>query len=62
VLTGQCIQLGGEGLPLAPLVDALRTLARITPAGELEELLGPAGPGLARLLPEHRLLRHRPEA
>jgi predicted ATPase len=49
VLAGQCIQLGGEGLPLAPLVDALRALARATPAGELEELLGP---GLARLLSE----------
>src|SRR6201986_333614 len=23
VLTGQCVELGGEGLPLAPLVDAL---------------------------------------
>lgn len=49
VLTGQCIELGAEGLPLAPLVDALRALARITPVGELGELLGP---GLARLLPE----------
>jgi DNA-binding CsgD family transcriptional regulator/tetratricopeptide (TPR) repeat protein len=52
VLTGQCIELGGEGLPLAPLVDALRALARMSPAGELGELLGPAGSGLARLLPE----------
>jgi DNA-binding CsgD family transcriptional regulator/tetratricopeptide (TPR) repeat protein len=52
VLTGQCIELGAEGLPLAPLVDALRALARMTPAGELGELLGSAGPGLARLLPE----------
>jgi DNA-binding CsgD family transcriptional regulator len=52
VLTGQCIELGAEGLPLAPLVDALRALARVTPAGELSELLGPAGSGLARLLPE----------
>jgi DNA-binding CsgD family transcriptional regulator/tetratricopeptide (TPR) repeat protein len=52
VLTGQCIELGAEGLPLAPLVDALRSLARMTPVGELGELLGPAGPGLARLLPE----------
>ena len=26
VLTGQCIELGAEGLPLAPLVDALRAL------------------------------------
>jgi predicted ATPase len=52
VLTGQCIELGEEGLPLAPLVDALRSLARATPGDELSELLGPAGPGLARLLPE----------
>jgi DNA-binding CsgD family transcriptional regulator/tetratricopeptide (TPR) repeat protein len=52
VLTGQCIELGAEGLPLAPLVDTLRALARTTPGGELDELLGQAGPGLARLLPE----------
>jgi DNA-binding CsgD family transcriptional regulator/tetratricopeptide (TPR) repeat protein len=52
VLTGQCIELGEEGLPLAPLVDALRSLARDMPGDELGELLGPAGPGLARLLPE----------
>jgi hypothetical protein len=49
VLTGQCIELGAEGLPLAPLVDVLRALARDTPPGELVELLGP---GLARLLLE----------
>jgi predicted ATPase len=26
VLTGSCIELGGEGVPLSPLVDAMRTL------------------------------------
>jgi ATP/maltotriose-dependent transcriptional regulator MalT len=52
VLTGQCVELGAEGLPLAPLVDALRTLARTTRPEALAEVLGPAGPGLARLLPE----------
>jgi DNA-binding CsgD family transcriptional regulator/tetratricopeptide (TPR) repeat protein len=52
VLVGQCIELGAEGLPFAPLVDALRALARTMPADELSEVLGPAGPGLARLLPE----------
>jgi DNA-binding CsgD family transcriptional regulator/tetratricopeptide (TPR) repeat protein len=52
VLTGQCVELGGEGLPLAPLVDALRTLARIMPPGELAEVLGPAAAALSRLLPE----------
>jgi len=52
VLVGHCIELGAEGLPLAPLVDALRVLARGTPVDELAGLLGPARRGLARLLPE----------
>src|SRR5216683_348219 len=42
VLVGHCIELGAEGLPLAPLIDALRALARGTPADELAGLLGPA--------------------
>jgi DNA-binding CsgD family transcriptional regulator len=52
VLTGQCVELGAEGLPLAPLVDALRTLVRSMAPDVLAEVLGPAAPGLARLLPE----------
>ena len=52
VLTGQCVELGAEGLPLAPLVDALRILARTLPPAELAQVLGPAAPVLARLLPE----------
>ncbi|MEA2444611.1 MAG: hypothetical protein QOJ12_1903, partial [Thermoleophilales bacterium] len=52
VLTGACVQLGGEGVPFAPLVDVLRTLAGTTPREELDELLGPARGELARLLPE----------
>jgi DNA-binding CsgD family transcriptional regulator len=52
VLTGQCVELGAEGLPLAPLVDALRTLTRSLPLEALARVLGPAGQGLARLLPE----------
>jgi DNA-binding CsgD family transcriptional regulator len=51
VLTGQCVELGAEGLPLAPLVDALRALARSMGPEALAEVLGPAEPGLARLLP-----------
>jgi predicted ATPase len=47
VLTGQCVELGAEGLPLAPLVDALRTRARTMVPDALAEVLGPAGPGLA---------------
>ena len=52
VLSGACVELGGDGLPLAPLADALRVLARSTPDDELATLLGPARRGLARLVPE----------
>jgi DNA-binding CsgD family transcriptional regulator len=52
VLAGHCVELGAEGLPLAPLIDALRTLARISTPDELAEVLGPARRGLGRLLPE----------
>ena len=52
LLTGHCVELGGEGLSLAPLVDALRTLARTLPPAVLADVLGPAAPTLSRLLPE----------
>src|SRR4051794_32119378 len=55
VLTGHCVELGAEGLPLAPLIDALRTLARTMSRGELTEVLGPGrrgvGPPLAPVRP-----------
>ena len=54
VLTGHCVELGAEGLPLAPLIDALRALARTLAPGELADVLGPARRGLGRLLPELR--------
>src|SRR4051794_38098563 len=43
---------GGEGLPLVPLVDALRPLARTPPPAALDRFLGPARPELGGLLPE----------
>jgi predicted ATPase len=52
VLTGGCVELGGEGLPFVPLVEALRALVRTTPADRLGRLLGPARSGFGRLLPE----------
>jgi predicted ATPase len=52
VLTGACAELGGGAVPLAPLVDIVRTLAPSTPEDELDALLGPARSGLGRLLPE----------
>jgi DNA-binding CsgD family transcriptional regulator len=51
-LTGSCVGLGGAGIALSPLVDALRGLARSTGPEELDRLLGPARGQLARLLPE----------
>jgi DNA-binding CsgD family transcriptional regulator/tetratricopeptide (TPR) repeat protein len=52
VLTGSCVELGGEGLPLSPVVDALRTLTRVMDPDDLDGFLGPARADLARLLPE----------
>ncbi len=48
ILTGQCVELGAEGLPLAPLVDALRTLTRgMRPETLAQVLAGRHGPGPA---------------
>ncbi|WP_238439835.1 AAA family ATPase, partial [Frankia sp. AgB1.8] len=52
VLTGGCVELEGDGLPLAPVVEALRGLARqLGPVG-LVGLVGDRRGELARLLPE----------
>jgi DNA-binding CsgD family transcriptional regulator len=48
VLGGGCVPLGEEGLPFAPVTEALRDLD----AAELEAVAGPARPELARLLPD----------
>ena len=53
VLAGGCVELGGEGLPFAPVVAALRMLARGLGGAELATAVpGPARSELARLLPE----------
>jgi DNA-binding CsgD family transcriptional regulator/tetratricopeptide (TPR) repeat protein len=53
VLEGASISLGSdEGLPLAPIADALRALARLLPPDELREVVGSASPALGRLVPE----------
>jgi DNA-binding CsgD family transcriptional regulator/tetratricopeptide (TPR) repeat protein len=48
VLRGGCVPLGEEGLPFAPLVEALRDLD----AAELEAVAGHAHAELGRLLPD----------
>lgn len=52
ILHGACLELGGDGLPYLPLVEALRRLARETPPDRLATLLGPARADLATLLPD----------
>jgi DNA-binding CsgD family transcriptional regulator len=51
VLTGGCVQLGGEGLPFGPIIEALRGLAEELPAAELEGLAGSGRAEVARLMP-----------
>jgi DNA-binding CsgD family transcriptional regulator/tetratricopeptide (TPR) repeat protein len=50
ILWGDCIDLGDSELPYAPIVSALRSLARR--GHPVFDDLGPARPELARLLPE----------
>ena len=52
VLLGQCLELGGAQIPYAPLVAALRPLARGLDAAESERLPEATRNALAELLPE----------
>jgi DNA-binding CsgD family transcriptional regulator/tetratricopeptide (TPR) repeat protein len=53
VLDGGCVSLGSEeGLPFAPIAEALRGLLRITDATILAGLIDPATRELGRLVPE----------
>jgi predicted ATPase len=52
VLAGGCVPLGEEGLPFAPVTEALRGLVRDLDPAELEVVAGPARAELARLLPD----------
>jgi DNA-binding CsgD family transcriptional regulator len=53
VLTGGCLQLGGDGLPFTPFVTVLRDLVRELGADAVTAMVpGRGRPELARLLPE----------
>jgi DNA-binding CsgD family transcriptional regulator len=52
VLRGGCVPLGEEGLPFAPVVEALRGLAGELDPDELAAVAGPARHELGRLLPD----------
>jgi tetratricopeptide (TPR) repeat protein len=51
VLVGGCLPLGGEGLPYAPIVEALRPLPGELGVAAVRRLIGPSWSELARLLP-----------
>ena len=51
VLAGGCVPVGDGALPYAPIVEALRTLLAEVGVEAVRELVGPAWPELARLLP-----------
>ena len=50
-LVGGCLDLADDGLPYAPLTEALRTFLRGLSAEQVAEVLGPARDEIGRLLP-----------
>ena len=52
VLVGGCIDLGGEGVPFAPVIQALRTMLRVFEPEAALHWIGHDRNDLARLLPE----------
>ena len=51
VLIGGCVDLGGEGVPYGPFLEALRALGRELQPDALAELLGEVGPELVAVAP-----------
>jgi predicted ATPase len=51
VLAGGCVPVGGDGLPFAPIMEALRPLPEELGTDTVREFAGPSWRELARLLP-----------
>ncbi len=51
VLIGGCVDLGGDGVPYGPFLEALRALGRELPPEALATLLGDVGPELVAVAP-----------
>ena len=51
VLEGGCVQVGTDGLPYGPLIEALRGLSSDSSEPDLDALLDPGRAELARLMP-----------
>jgi hypothetical protein len=54
IIQGQCVALGGEGLPYAPIVGALRGLLALYGRDQILEWAGPSRAALGVLLPSTR--------
>jgi DNA-binding CsgD family transcriptional regulator/tetratricopeptide (TPR) repeat protein len=52
VLIGGCVELGEEGVPFAPVIEAFRTMLRTLEPETAERWIGHGRADLARLLPE----------
>ncbi|HSL33581.1 MAG TPA: AAA family ATPase, partial [Candidatus Limnocylindrales bacterium] len=52
VLVGGCIDLGGDGLPYGPFLEALRQLRTELAPAELAAMIGEVAPELVSLVPE----------
>jgi DNA-binding CsgD family transcriptional regulator/tetratricopeptide (TPR) repeat protein len=52
ILAGSCLDIGESSVPYLPLAEALRGLARATPASALPALLGATRDDLATIAPE----------
>jgi DNA-binding CsgD family transcriptional regulator/tetratricopeptide (TPR) repeat protein len=51
VLTGACLDLGGDGLPYGPFLEQLRELGLELPPAELRALIGDIAPELVSIAP-----------
>src|SRR6185503_3495737 len=51
VLTGVCLDIGGEGLPYGPFLEVLRELGLELPPAELRALIGGVAPELVAIAP-----------
>ena len=52
VLVGGCVELDGGGIPFAPVVEMIRSLAAELPAADLDAVFGAGRGEIGRLVPE----------
>jgi DNA-binding CsgD family transcriptional regulator/tetratricopeptide (TPR) repeat protein len=63
VLVGGCLNVSEDAAPLAPFVEAMRTLASALSPTQLDEVIGPANEAIGLILPDTGVgLRHAPAA